>query len=463
MSTFVVLPVVIFVLFPVLGCLIPLFIGRRHCGGDSGTALGCLWLVLGGILFCIMCVVFMSGLYVSLHPRHTPGPVSGLRPMPSRPPKIDLQADFGRSERNRAESTSTGQKARSDVSLPSPANQTPNTTDNPSQPTQVAAEQQNTEQQHKPTQPDKADAGANPPSGGIKETPQASEGGKIANVGSADKTNSKSTTGGDPNAESADLISRAMARGIKAALEFLAKEGALDKDDAQVQPSGAASSASNQQPAPARQSGEQPGSASQGASTAKDSPSATGGQSKPTTSQQRPAWIDMPLQRIAEGHQLALRIGPCFSSDECRRSLPDELEKAATRYARECLQLDLGSSIHIDPELLEKTLVRETWEETIDTSVGPTVWLHALVVFDRRACGLIKESCRRMVIERRVKAVGAILGCTLLLLGIVYTGLRVDERLAGRFRLLTIAACLLATGAVGAGALGLLRHVAHGG
>jgi hypothetical protein len=170
----------------------------------------------------------------------------------------------------------------------------------------------------------------------------------------------------------------------------------------------------------------------------------------------------MPLQRIAEGHQLALRIGPCFSSDECRRSLPDELEKAASRYAREYLQLDLGS-IRIDPELLEKTLVRETWEETIDTSVGPTVWLHALVVFDRRACGLIKESCRRMVIERRVKAVGAILGCTLLLLGVVYTGLRVDERLAGRFRLLTIAACLLATGAVGAGALGLLRHVAHGG
>jgi len=455
MSTFVGLPIGIIALglLVALGLVgLSLLFRRRQPG--TVAALGCALLGLGGML----CIVFMLGLYVSVHSRHTPGPVSALGPMHSRTSEIDLAAEYNRAVSQRGETDSAGQKARSDISLPSPADQTPETTDNPTQPTQLAANQQNG-----PTEPNKADASANPPSGDIRETPPASKRDKTADVGSADKTNSKAATGGDPNAESADLISRAMARGIKAALEFLAKEGALDKDNAQEQPSGVVSSPSSQRPAAANHTGGQTGSASPGASTAKDSPSATGGQSKPTSGQQRPAWVDMPLQRIAEGHQMALRIGPCFSSDECRRSLPDELEKAASRYAREYLQLDLGATIRIDPGLLQRTLVRETWEETIDTSVGPTVWLHALVEFDRRARGLIEESCRRMVIERRVKAVGAILGCTLLLMGVVYTGLRVDERLAGRFRLLTIAACLLASGAIGAGALGLLRHVAHGG
>jgi|GEM_PF-2560301 len=467
MSTFVALPVVIvfFVLFPALGCLVPVFFGRRHCGTGSGAALGCLWLGLGGMLFCFVLIVFMSGLYISLHSRHTPGPVSAVRPMPSQPAEVGPRAGYNRAVPEMGETSAAGQKARSDSALPSPADQPPKTADNPAQPTQLAANQQN--QSSRPNEPD---ASVNSPSGEIREKLPTSEGGTSAEVGSTNKANSKATAGSnpntagsDPNAESADLISRAMARGIKAALEFLAKEGVLDKDNAREHPSGAVSSASSQQPAAANQTGSQPGSLPPRPSTAKDSPSTPDGKSKPNTSQQRPAWVDMPLQRIADGHQMALRIGPCFSSDECRSSLPDELQKAAIRYARECLQLDLGGSIRMDPEVLQEKLVRETWEETIDTSVGPTVWLHVLVEFDRRARGVIEQSCRRMVIERRVKAVGAILGCTLLLLGVVYTGLRVDERLAGRFRLLTIAACLLATGAIGAGALGLLRYVAHGG
>jgi hypothetical protein len=506
MTIFGAAPLVLVGLVMLLGMILGVgLLARRQLG--SAVALGCGLLAVGVGLFSLMVIFGLSVAYVSLH--SPPPKPSALPPVPERPfpidvqsshDRIDLQTEHDRAGGERAGGRSAGRDgqpapsslsrpADQSLSLPSPAEQSLVVSQGAPPPTEPVGQQQDqpaygprvetpdvTEpggrQQGQPATPTQGDANPNARGTDTQESPPVGESGAIVESGSTANTESKAP-GEGLNAESADLISRAMAKGIKAALDFLAREGALENNNTQ-QPAHAATASSQPAIAGGKQD-EREASPSAGASAAgasggatntpanNSAPSAAGGSIKPDSSRRRPAWVDAPPERTSDGHRMTLKVGPCFSAEECRRSLPEELEKAAKQYARQYLQLDFPGGIGIDPEVLQTTLVRATWEETIVTSVGPTAWLHALVEFDRRAGGLFKEAYRRTVIESRLKSAGAIVGCTLLLLGVVYTGLRADERLAGRFRLLTVAACLLAVGAVSAGAVGLLRQIAHGG
>ncbi len=488
---------------------------------EPSMALGCALLAVGVMLFSMMVMLGLPFAYWSRPSPQSWQRVSVLRPPPDRPMPTDKQPKRDRLDGHiqddraadgRTSNQSGGQTGRPESSvIPSPADQPPLVSQADPQPTGPG-----TQQQSGPPAPATSNPQANVNNSGAQKLPPAGEAGALAESGSTGKAQSK-TPSDDVNAESADLLSRAMARGIKAALDFLAKEGALEKSNEQEHGSGDTSPTANQKATQTTQAGKRPEDKSAGVSTAgasgeattvikngpgattsdspiKNGPVATASHSpentqsatatnsaantqssenaqalpkandelKPAAPRQRPAWVDTPLERTPDGHRLALKVGPCFSSDECRRSLPDELQKAVNQFAREHLQLDSADSIRLEPEVLQTTLVRDTWEETIETSVGPTVWLHVLVEFDRRAGVLIKEAYRQAVIERRLKSVGAILGCTLLLLGIAYVGLRTDERLAGRFRLLMVTMCLLVAGTASAGTVWLLRQLAHG-
>lgn len=160
--------------------------------------------------------------------------------------------------------------------------------------------------------------------------------------------------------------------------------------------------------------------------------------------QARPPWVESPPQRVGDGYQTSITVGPYTSRLECDAQLPVALQAAVDEYVSIYLGPQWSGRIRFPPEVLEEELVKDQWEETIHASVGRMVQLHALLQFDTKFRQAVCDLRDRAIVAGRVWWAGAILGVVLAWLALAFAFLRIDQATAGVYRGRLAAACILA-------------------
>ena len=106
-----------------------------------------------------------------------------------------------------------------------------------------------------------------------------------------------------------------------------------------------------------------------------------------------------------DAYRETVLIGPYTTQAECDGRAPETLQKALAEYA----ELYLGGPAPPASSFSAKDLddvVKDRFEETIQSSVGPMIQLHLLLEFDRGVQKRIQEAAERALIDRRLWRTG---------------------------------------------------------
>ncbi len=162
----------------------------------------------------------------------------------------------------------------------------------------------------------------------------------------------------------------------------------------------------------------------------------------------RPEWVESRPQRVDDGYQMSITVGPYTSRLECDAQLPAALQVAVEEYLSIYLGPQWSGRIRLPADMLEEELVKDQWEETIQASVGPMVQLHVLLDFDSKFRQTVCEMRDQSIVAGRLWLAGTGLGVVLAWLALAVVFLRIDQATAGAYRGRLAAACILAAVAV---------------
>ena len=175
------------------------------------------------------------------------------------------------------------------------------------------------------------------------------------------------------------------------------------------------------------------------------SPNATTGRGF-VSDKTRPAWVNAPPQLIGDAYQMSIAIGPYTTRAECDAKLPEALQEALGEYVNVCLGDQAVYDVRLPADDLRGQLVKAQWEEIRQLSVGPMIWLHVQLHFDRKIKDRILEAHRQAVIGRRLHVAATWSAIGLALLAVAFGYLKIDLTTGGvyrrRLRLAAVAAIL---------------------
>ncbi|HWA98249.1 MAG TPA: hypothetical protein VG713_07135 [Pirellulales bacterium] len=142
-------------------------------------------------------------------------------------------------------------------------------------------------------------------------------------------------------------------------------------------------------------------------------------QSPPSASSptERPAWVDEQPGLTGNVYHETIEVGPYTTRDECNEALLPALRTAMAAYTDRLCGQSLSGQVTIADAELRRDVLRETWQETVDTSVGPMQKLYGRLQFDERLRGRVEQLCRWVAVETRLRWVGTVTAAILLLLG----------------------------------------------
>jgi hypothetical protein len=167
----------------------------------------------------------------------------------------------------------------------------------------------------------------------------------------------------------------------------------------------------------------------------------------PPSVEARPAWVDKLPEGTADVYLMAIKTDPRPTRGECESELPNWLNKAICQYAE--TQLGRGPQVAEQLQLpwkyVEDHIVQQKWPEPVQISLGKWVQLHILLQFDQEAKRQIQKECDRVQRQleeqwqhasllRRLWYAGAGLAAVLVLLSMVYAGLKIDLATEGSCR-----------------------------
>ncbi len=162
----------------------------------------------------------------------------------------------------------------------------------------------------------------------------------------------------------------------------------------------------------------------------------------------RPSWVESPPKRAGDGYQMSITVGPYTSRMECDAELPKALQAALDEYVSIYMGPQWAGRIRLPAEVLERQLVKDRWEETIQASVGPMVQLHVLLDFDSKFRQTVCEMRDQSIVAGRLWVAGTGLGVVLAWLALAFVFLRIDQATAGAYRGRLAVGCFLGAVAV---------------
>ena len=147
----------------------------------------------------------------------------------------------------------------------------------------------------------------------------------------------------------------------------------------------------------------------------------------------KPAWVEQPAKRVGNLYRLTYVIGPYASREECENEVDLKGQSALRAYMNRLLgtghaESDSDSEIAFPAGYVRERLVRDTWAEPVTTSFGPWVRLHVLTEIDGAAQADVKSWWRDQQIDGRLRTAGWWWMSAVVGLGLVYAGLRFDDR-----------------------------------
>ncbi len=148
----------------------------------------------------------------------------------------------------------------------------------------------------------------------------------------------------------------------------------------------------------------------------------------------KPAWTSEPPKVVDDAYQMSIAIGPYSTRAECDAKLPEALQLALDLYVDVCLGDQSKDNLRLPFEYLKSQTVKEQWEETRQLSVGPMIWLHVLLQFDRKVKDHVLEAHRQAVVHRRLWEGGTWAAAVLAMLGTAFGCLKIDLATQGVYR-----------------------------
>lgn len=168
--------------------------------------------------------------------------------------------------------------------------------------------------------------------------------------------------------------------------------------------------------------------------------------------EQRPPWVDEPAGRSGDVYHRVLTVGPYTSREECDQKLPEAVEGLLAEYATSMIDLGLfpGEIPNEFTNRWQSHVVRDTWQETVRSSVGPMIQLHARVEIDGRVRAALKQLAYEYDVRRRLIVTGICFAGVLGLIAGGYGLLKLDITRRGRAaRLQGAGAAVILLGMVG--------------
>ena len=167
----------------------------------------------------------------------------------------------------------------------------------------------------------------------------------------------------------------------------------------------------------------------------------------PPAAEQRPQWVGKPPQAEGPIYRVAVKTDPRPTSAECEGQLPVVLNKAVSAYAETRLgqSAQVARQVELTPQYIRENIVQQKWPEPVEISLGKWVQLHVLLQFDQGAKKLIQKQCEqvelrleedraRTAVFRRLCYGGTGLAAVLLLLSVLFAGLKIDQATGGSCR-----------------------------
>ena len=169
-----------------------------------------------------------------------------------------------------------------------------------------------------------------------------------------------------------------------------------------------------------------------------------------------PEWVTAGQQRVGDVYHMPITIGPYTTRQECDVEQRNLLREAVDRYVN--ISIGDGASDYVNLQLpyIYQNIVRADVEEHRPSSVGPMLYVHNLLEFDRAVNDHIQVVYRQALVAERLKYAGIGTAGLFGLLATVFGYLKLDTlsrgyytgrlRLAAAAAILGIVAGLLAVG-----------------
>jgi hypothetical protein len=150
----------------------------------------------------------------------------------------------------------------------------------------------------------------------------------------------------------------------------------------------------------------------------------------------RPDWVGKPPHLESpngpdspEIYVATATAGPYSTPEECDRALGGEIDRVVTDFAEKQFQPMPDQPVKLDRAFVQNHLIQARYRETVDSpSVGPMQQEHVLLVFDNQARAAIEQAWRSIIVDQRLKYAAAGSGALLLVLGGVYSLLKLKPR-----------------------------------
>jgi len=171
------------------------------------------------------------------------------------------------------------------------------------------------------------------------------------------------------------------------------------------------------------------------AGSSKPSPPAAAKAAPPAAG--RPAWVDAPPRYVDNAYLVPIAAGPYTTQQECEADMPAALEAALDKYIEQYVGPEAARRVRLPDSGydLRRQLVRQEWVETVQTSLGEMVVLHAQLEVDRKVQDRIRDALRQATAAGRLWVAAAGLGGVLALLGVLFGYLKLTENGSRRRRI----------------------------
>lgn len=173
----------------------------------------------------------------------------------------------------------------------------------------------------------------------------------------------------------------------------------------------------------------------------------------------RPKWVDEPTGLVNGVYYKNVSSGPYATVAGCDEALPAELNIAVDQFIDSYLGSGASHLVHLPLGYVQDELVKARYEETSDFSIGPMKNVHVQLVFDGKAREVIKRRYQNALADVRMKEVAIGAGSVLLLLGAMFSYLKLDTATRGYYTGRLRVATALAILGGGAAVFSLVRHL----
>jgi hypothetical protein len=180
-----------------------------------------------------------------------------------------------------------------------------------------------------------------------------------------------------------------------------------------------------------------------------------GGDELPLVPPGRPAWVELPSSWDGDLHRSAVSSGPFVTTEESRNALEQQVARATNQYVEWYVRNHSRfPRVPITCTSDDVALVKraDTYQELLQTGVGPMHQQHVLLEFDRALREQLDQRVQQTVVQHRLVQLWGLVGGVLTVLATLLAYLRLDTWLQGVYRgPLRLAAATLIVAVVGGG------------